>query len=186
IFFFFSEAALINPGGVEEIETAAAAAASLGDSVGGLIECRIGQVPAGLGEPFFDSAESLISHIIFAIPAIKAIEFGVGFAAAGMKGSQYNDEIVDGTGKTGTNNSGGINGGITNGNDLVFRVAVRPTASIGIKQQTINLVTGDKVDIEIAGRHDACIALRAPVVVESAAAIALCDMILLKGVNNET
>nr|NQU89270.1 chorismate synthase [Bacteroidota bacterium] len=124
------------------------------DSVGGIIQCRATHVPAGLGEPFFDSVESLLSHIIFSIPAIKAIEFGSGFAAATMRGSEHNDAIISPDGTTKTNHAGGINGGISNGNDLIFRIAVKPTSSIGKVQKTINLETKQLEDLQIEGRHD--------------------------------
>ena len=151
------------------------------DSVGGIIECRASGIPIGLGEPFFDSVESLISHTIFSIPAVKGIEFGAGFACARMRGSECNDEIIDTeSGKTKSNNSGGINGGITNGNELVFRVEVKPTSSIAKEQQTVDLRTGKPAELSIQGRHDACIALRAPVVIEAATAIVLADLMLLE------
>lgn len=150
------------------------------DSVGGVVECRAQGVPEGLGEPFFDSAESLISHLLFSIPAIKGVEFGDGFAAATRTGSQNNDLILDASGHTATNHEGGINGGITNGNELVFRAAVKPTPSIGRPQQTFNAATGRCEELTIRGRHDVCIALRAAVVVEAAAAIALADMTLTR------
>ena len=149
------------------------------DSVGGIIECRASGIPIGLGEPFFDSVESLISHTIFSIPAVKGIEFGAGFACARMRGSECNDEIID-TESGKSNNSGGINGGITNGNELVFRVAVKPTSSIAKEQQTVDLRTGKPAELSIQGRHDACIALRAPVVIEAATAIVLADLMLLE------
>ncbi len=150
------------------------------DSVGGVVECIVSNMDIGIGEPFFDSIESYLSHIIFAIPGIKGIEFGSGFGAANMYGSEHNDEILDATGKTKTNHSGGINGGISNGNDIVFRVAIKPTSSISQVQTTINLETGKKQKIEINGRHDACIALRMPVIVEAATAIALADLYLIR------
>ncbi len=155
-------------------------AANEGDSVGGIVECRIANLPPGLGEPFFDSAESLISHAVFSIPAVKGIEFGAGFASAKMRGSECNDEIIDAGGKTKTNNAGGINGGITNGNEVVFRVAVKPTSSISKPQKTVNLKTGNHAKLETAGRHDACIALRVPVVLEAAAAIVFADLMLME------
>lgn len=143
------------------------------DSVGGIIECTATGIPVGLGEPFFGSVESVMSHLLFSIPAVKAVEFGNGFAAAGLKGSQNNDPIVSPEGKTATNNSGGINGGITNGNPIVVRVAIKPTASIAREQRSLNTDTGVVEPMSVHGRHDACIALRAPVVVEAAVAIAL-------------
>jgi len=150
------------------------------DSIGGLIECICTNMPVGLGEPFFDSAESLIAHLVFAVPATKGVEFGSGFEAAKMKGSEHNDNILNAEGKTETNNAGGIVGGITNGNDLVFRVAIKPTSSIGIPQQTMNLEHGKVEELIIEGRHDACIAIRIPVIIESIAAIALADMTLIE------
>jgi chorismate synthase len=174
------EARLISAGGSEKIGDAVRAAQESGDSVGGIIEARAMRLPVGLGEPFFDSVESVLSHLIFAIPGVKGIEFGAGFAAAGRLGSEYNDVIMNAKGKTRTNHSGGINGGLTNGNDLVFRIAVRPTASIAREQETINLRTGRATKIAVRGRHDACIALRMPVIVEAAAAVALADLLLLE------
>lgn len=149
------------------------------DSVGGIIECRAEGAGVGLGEPFFDSAESVISHLLFSVPAVKGVEFGNGFACARLRGSQNNDPIVDPSGRTATNNAGGICGGITNGNPVVVRVAVKPTASIAAPQQTLDMTTGTVQELRIRGRHDACIALRAPVVIESAVAIALADLRLL-------
>lgn len=143
------------------------------DSVGGVIECVVENPKVGLGEPFFNSVESVMSHLLFSIPAVKGVEFGAGFGTARMKGSENNDPIIDATGRTVTNNSGGINGGITNGNPIVFRVAVKPTPSISTQQETYNMETGRVEPLVIKGRHDACIALRAPVVVEAVAAIAL-------------
>lgn len=147
-----------------------------GDSVGGVIECRVQGVPAGWGEPFFDSVESVISHLLFAIPAIKGVEFGDGFAAAALRGSQHNDPIADASGRTSSNHAGGIYGGITSGGELVLRVAVKPTASIMRPQQTFDFATQQCTTLQIRGRHDACIALRAAVVVEAAVAIALTDL----------
>jgi chorismate synthase len=147
-----------------------------GDSVGGVVECRVESVQPGLGEPFFESVESLIGSAVFSIPGIKGIEFGMGFAGCRMTGSQFNDEILDTSGRTLTNNSGGINGGITNGNDILFRAAVRPTASIPSKQKTVNLKTGEQVEIAVTGRHDTCIALRMPVIIEAVTAIVMADL----------
>lgn len=169
-------ASLIEAGGNTDIEAAIAKAVEVQDSIGGVIECRTNGLPVGLGEPFFDSVESLISHMVFAIPAVKGIEFGSGFAATRMAGSQHNDAIVDEEGKTKTNNAGGVNGGISNGNELVFRVAIKPTSSTPQEQQTWNKETGSVEPFTVKGRHDLCIALRAPVVVEAATAIALADL----------
>ncbi len=155
-----------------------------GDSVGGIIEVRMSGVQAGLGEPFFNSFESCVSHIVFSVPAVKGIEFGSGFASAKMRGSEHNDSIISADGKTATNNAGGINGGITNGNDVVFRVAVKPTPSIRSEQKTVSLETGRTESLIIQGRHDACVALRAPVVFEACAAIAAADLYLINKTNN--
>lgn len=146
------------------------------DSVGGIIECNISGVEAGLGEPFFDSVESRMAHILFAIPAIKGVEFGAGFESSRMSGIENNDPIIDAQGRTSTNHAGGINGGITNGNQIVVRVAVKPTPSISREQQTFNAATGKVEPLVIGGRHDAAIIVRAGVVVEAAAAIALADL----------
>jgi len=156
------------------------------DSLGGLAECRISGLPAGWGEPFFDSVESYLSHIIFAIPAIKGIEFGAGFSATRMKGSQHNDPILDAEGKTATQHAGGINGGISNGNEILFRVAIKPTSSIGLPQQTYNFRTGKVETLAVEGRHDACIALRIPPVIEAATAIALADLKLIRQSTTKT
>ncbi len=144
-----------------------------GDSVGGVVECVCEGVPAGLGDPFFNSLESEIAHLAFAVPGVRGIEFGDGFAAASMKGSQHNDSFIDKEGHTATNGAGGINGGISNGNPVVFRIAVKPTSSISKAQNTFNFATGAMEDFSVKGRHDACIALRCPVIVEAIAAIAL-------------
>lgn len=146
------------------------------DSVGGVVECRVGGIGVGLGEPFFDSAESLIAHLLFSVPAIKGVEFGSGFRSAAMQGSEHNDCIIDGKGTTLTNHAGGIVGGITNGNELVVRAAVKPTASIAKEQMTYNFSSGTVEPLMIKGRHDACIALRAAVVIEAAVAIALAEL----------
>jgi chorismate synthase len=174
------EAQLIEAGGSNDIDNAIADAMGDKDSIGGIVECRISNVPVGLGEPFFDSMESLISHIVFSVPAVKGIEFGVGFAGSRMRGSEHNDEILTLDGHTKTNNAGGINGGITNGNDVVFRVAVKPTSSIQRAQTTIDLRTGEKVQLSVAGRHDTCIALRMPVIIEAAAAIVFADLMSIE------
>ena len=148
------------------------------DSVGGVVECHAEGVAAGLGEPFFDSAESLMAHLLFSVPAVKGVEFGSGFAAARMRGSEHNDPIIDAEGHTSTNHAGGIVGGITNGNAIVVRAAVKPTASISREQLSFNCASGQVDSLVIKGRHDVCITLRAAVVVESAVAIALADLTL--------
>lgn len=149
-----------------------------GDSVGGVVECCAKGVPVGLGEPFFDSAESIIAHLLFSVPAVKGVEFGSGFEGVRLRGSERNDCFVDGEGHTASNNEGGINGGITNGNDLVVRVAIKPTPSISREQMTYNKALGEVAPLQIKGRHDACITLRAAVVVESVVAIALAELSL--------
>jgi chorismate synthase len=172
-------AKLISAGGLTDIEKAVNEAIALDDSIGGIIECRVADPPRALGEPFFYSFESAISHIIFSIPAIKGIEFGIGFAAAKLRGSQHNDPFIDSNGTTSTNNAGGINGGITNGNEIVFRVVVKPTSSTGVYQTTFNFTEGKMTTLKVKGRHDTCIALRMPVIVEAATAIAIADLILI-------
>jgi chorismate synthase len=171
-------AKLISAGGQTDIEKAVREAIELNDSIGGIIECRVSRPPVGLGEPFFYSFESAVSHIIFSIPAIKGIEFGIGFAAASMRGSQHNDPFIDSDGKTSTNNAGGINGGITNGNEIVFRIVVKPTSSTGVDQTTYNFKDGKMATLKVKGRHDTCIALRMPVIVEAATAVAMADLLL--------
>lgn len=153
-------------------------AAREGDSVGGIIECRVSGVTPLLGEPFFDSAESIIAHLLFSIPGVKGVEFGDGFAGTAKRGSERNDIIVDAIGTTLSNNEGGINGGITNGNDIVVRVAIKPTPSIAKQQQSYNFEEGTITPLTIGGRHDACIARRAAVVVEAMVALALADLSL--------
>ncbi len=169
---------ILEIGGVKDYEDILQEAVKTGNSLGGIIQVRITGLQCGLGEPFFNSFESVLSHLIFSIPAVKGIEFGAGFASAKMKGSENNDLIISPEGKTATNNAGGINGGITNGNDVIFRVAVKPTPSISLPQDTLNLAIGSSETLEIRGRHDACIALRTPVVFEACAAIASADMYL--------
>jgi chorismate synthase len=156
-----------------------------GDSLGGEIICRIDGVPAGKGAPFFDSMESQIAHLAFSVPGVKGIQFG-DFSdspegknkASLMKGSEFNDPIIDSQGHTSTNHSGGINGGLSNGNPIVFTLDIRPAASIAKAQQTFNFKSGKTEKLSIGGRHDACIALRCPVIAESVAAIALADILL--------
>lgn len=155
-------------------------ASQKGDSVGGIIECGILGIKPGVGNPFFDSLESTIAHLAFSIPAIKAIEFGAGFDCARMNGSQMNDAyVIDENGhvSTATNNNGGITGGISNGMPVVFRLAVKPTPSISCKQKSIDLKSGEAVEMSVAGRHDACIAARAAVVVESVALMAVYELL---------
>ena len=148
------------------------------DSVGGIVECKVNGLPLGLGEPFFDSVESLIAHAVFAIPAVRGIEFGTGFNAAAMFGIDHNDAIENADGKTSTNHAGGIVGGITNGNELVFRIAIKPTSSTPKDQFTYNWETDQMESFAVRGRHDLCIALRVPPVLEATAAIVLVDLML--------
>ncbi len=159
-------------------------AQALGDSIGGIVETTVSNVPAGLGEPFFGSVESLISSLVFAIPGVKAIEFGLGFASARKQGSQYNDQIMDISGTNLTNNSGGITGGLTNGNNIVFRTALHPTSSIRKEQNTIDLRTGEQVSISTKGRHDTCFALRVPPVISAATACVLADLSLAQRIHS--
>ncbi len=173
-------AQIIEAGGNTNIEEAVENAVKSNDSIGGIVECRAMNMPSGLGEPFFDAVESLISHLVFAIPATKGIEFGSGFEAAKMTGSLHNDPIISSDGTTKTNNAGGINGGITNGNDLVFRAAIKPTSNIGLAQQTFNFERNKVEELIVVGRHDACIALRMPPIIEAATAIVLADLMLLE------
>ncbi|MFZ9695787.1 MAG: chorismate synthase [Chitinophagaceae bacterium] len=172
------QATLLEVAGETEVEKGIEKAIAEKDSVGGIVECRVQGLPLGLGEPFFDSAESLLAHVVFSIPAIRGIEFGTGFAAARLFGSQHNDVLENGEGKTSTNHAGGIVGGITNGNELVFRVAVKPTSSTPKEQISLNVETGEQEKFSVKGRHDLCIALRVPVVVEAVTAVVLADLML--------
>lgn len=173
-------AGLKEVGGYADPEEGLEAAIAAKDSVGGIVECVVDGLPIGLGEPFFDSVESCLAHAAFSIPAIKGVEFGSGFAAARMKGLEHNDPIIDATGKTATNHAGGIVGGITNGNQLVYRVAVKPTSSTPKEQQTLNVKSGEVETFSVKGRHDLCIALRVPVVLEAVTAMVLADLVLLE------
>ena len=150
-----------------------------GDSVGAVVECVVPDIDLGYGEPFWDSVESVISHAIFSIPGVRGIEFGDGFKAAQMRGSEHNDPIGP-DGRPLKNGAGGVNGGITNGAPIVFRVAFKPTSSISRPQQTFNFQTGEMDTLEVKGRHDVCFALRTPVIVEAMTAIALADLVALK------
>jgi chorismate synthase len=170
---------LLEAGGLKRYKTIVYEISKMGDSIGGLIECRANGIPVGLGEPFFDSIESYISHLAFSIPGIKGIEFGKGFAAAKVRGSVYNDRYIDSMGRTATNHAGGINGGITNGNELIFRVAAKPASSISKPQETFDFAANKIKPLVIKGRHDTCFALRLPVVIEAVTAIALADFDLM-------
>jgi len=173
-------AAVTEIGGESDLEKGLQRAIDAKDSVGGLLECRVNGLEVGLGEPYFDSLESQLAHIVFAIPAVKGIEFGAGFAAAKMFGSQHNDPIEDMSGKTRTNNAGGIVGGISNGNELIFRIAIKPTSSTPKEQNSLNWDTGKTEDFSIKGRHDLCVALRAPVILEATTALVLIDFLMLE------
>jgi len=171
-------ATILEIGGEKDLEKGLQKAVDAKDSIGGIVECKVSHLPIGLGEPFFNSAESLISHAVFSIPAVKGIEFGAGFAAAKMFGIEHNDAIINADGTTATNNAGGIVGGITNGNELVFRIVVKPTSSTPKEQQTLNVETGNVAPFSVKGRHDLCIALRVPVVLESVTAMVLADLMM--------
>lgn len=157
-------------------EQVIAEAQKVGDSVGGIVQVVVEGVPVGLGEPFFDSLESVAAHLIFSIPAVKGVEFGAGFHSARMRGSENNDPILSADGKTATNNAGGIIGGLTNGNPIVVTAAFKPTPSISRAQMTLNTASGRVEELAIKGRHDACVALRGAVGVEAAMAIALAEL----------
>jgi chorismate synthase len=174
------ESTLIEAGGEKNIEAGLQKAIEAKDSIGGIVECVVKGLPIGLGEPFFDSAESLLSHAAFSIPAVKGIEFGAGFRAARMFGSAHNDAIIDMSGKTATNNAGGVTGGITTGNDIVFRIVVKPTSSTPKEQESLNWETGNVEKFSVKGRHDLCIALRVPPILEAMTAIVLADLMLLE------
>lgn len=167
-------------GGETSIEKGIEKAIAQQDSVGGIIECVVNGLPIGLGEPFFDSVESSLAHAVFSIPAVRGIEFGTGFAAARMYGSEHNDSIVATDGTTATNHAGGVVGGLTNGNELKFRVAIKPTSSTPQQQKSLNTTTGEQEVFAVKGRHDLCIALRVPVVVEAVTAIVLADFLMLE------
>jgi chorismate synthase len=167
-------------GGQTDVEKGLQNAIDAKDSVGGIVACHVNGLPIGLGEPFFDSVESVLSHAVFAIPAVRGIEFGTGFAAAKMFGSQHNDAIENEQGKTTTNHAGGIIGGITNGNEFVFRIAIKPTSSTPKTQTSLNWDTNEVEDFSIKGRHDLCIALRVPVVLEAVTAFVLADLMMIE------
>lgn len=175
-------ASIIEIGGEKDTEAGLQKAIDHKDSVGGIVECRVSGLPVGLGEPFWNSVESLLAHAAFSIPAVKGIEFGAGFNASRMFGTEHNDAIEDMNGRTRTNHAGGIVGGITNGNELVFRVAIKPTSSTPRDQQTLNWETGEVENFSVKGRHDLCIALRVPPVLEAITAIVFTDLCLQAGV----
>lgn len=175
-------ARIVELGGIsdqEQWQDAIEQAIREGDSLGAVIECTVPDIDPGYGEPFWDSVESQIAHAVFAIPGVRGIEFGDGFKAAAMKGSEHNDPIGPDA-RPVKNGAGGVNGGITNGAPISFRVAFKPTSSIRKAQQTFNFQTGDMDTLEVPGRHDVCFALRAPVVVEAMTAIVLADLVSVK------
>ncbi len=172
--------ATINDEAGEKMKEAIAKAKADEDSVGGIIECAVTGLPAGIGSPMFESVESIISSMLFSVPAVKGVEFGSGFAISDMRGSESNDEYVmtyNGI-ETSTNNNGGIIGGITNSMPIIVRAAIKPTASIGKVQNTVNLKTGEEEQLKVEGRHDPCIVPRAVPVIESAVAIAVLDCMM--------
>lgn len=162
----------------EQMQQAVLAAKADGDSVGGILETAIIGMPVGIGEPFFNSIESTLAHLLFSVPAVKGVEFGAGFGFAGMRGSEANDpwRLIDGRMRTTSNNNGGINGGISNGMPITFRTVIKPTPSIYKEQQTVDVAAGVDAMLQIQGRHDPAIIHRARVVIDAAAAIGLCDL----------
>ena len=177
--------AVINDQAGEKMRQAIEQARSELDSVGGIVECAVIGMPAGVGSPMFDGVENRLAQAIFGIPAVKGVEFGAGFGSARLKGSENNDNfaVKDGKIVTATNNAGGILGGITNGMPIVMRAAFKPTPSIGCKQQTVNVKTLTETSIQITGRHDPCVAVRAVPVMEAVAAIVILDMLLEEKAN---
>jgi chorismate synthase len=169
---------ILEIGGETDLEKGLQVAIDAKDSIGGIVDCTASNLPVGLGEHFFDSVESMLSHAIFSIPAVRGIEFGTGFAAAKMFGVNHNDAILDASGKTSTNHAGGIVGGITNGNDLYFKIAIKPTASTPKEQQSWNWESNIVEPFSVKGRHDLCIALRVPVVLEAVTSMVLVDLML--------
>jgi chorismate synthase len=173
-------AEIMEVGGEADVEKVIETAIKNQDSIGGIIGCKVKNLPIGTGSPFFDSIESLISHAVFSIPAIKGIEFGSGFSAAKMKGSEHNDSIINETGATSSNHAGGISGGLSNGNDIEFRVVVKPTSSTPKLQESYNIVTNQIEPFAIKGRHDLCIALRVPPVLEAVTALVVVDLLMVR------
>jgi len=169
---------ILEIGGETDLEKGLQVAIDAKDSIGGIVDCTASNLPVGLGEHFFDSVESMLAHAVFSIPAVRGIEFGTGFAAAKMFGVNHNDAILDASGKTSTNHAGGIVGGITNGNDLYFKIAIKPTASTPKEQQSWNWESNIVEPFSVKGRHDLCIALRVPVVLEAVTSMVLVDLML--------
>ena len=175
--------ALIDETKRADMEKRVMEAAKSGDSVGGIIECAVIGIPAGVGSPFFESVESVLSSLLFSVPAVKGVSFGAGFSFAGMRGSEANDAytLKDGRITAKTNNNGGILGGITNGMPVVFEAVIKPTPSISMPQDTVNLDTNEEETIVIKGRHDPCIVPRAVAVIEAAACICTLDLLMERG-----
>jgi len=176
------EFAVLDPVKATEMERKITEAAEMGDSVGGILETAVTGLPAGVGEPWFDSVESILSHILFSIPAVKGVQFGMGFAMADKYGSEVNDSFrMEGERiVTATNNNGGINGGITNGMPIQFSCVIKPTPSIYKEQDTVDFAKGENALLQIHGRHDPAIIHRARVVVDSVTALAICDMLSMR------
>jgi len=174
--------AVLDEAAADAMQEAIRSAAAEGDSIGGILETAVTGLPAGIGEPWFDSLEGVLSHAVFSIPGIKGVQFGGGFDLADARGSSYNDPFYmkDGRVMTATNNNGGINGGISNGMPVVFSCAVKPTPSVSVKQKTVDILNGNDTEISVGGRHDPAIIHRARVVVDSVTAIVLCDMLALR------
>jgi chorismate synthase len=170
---------VLDSAAAEKMQQAILAAKAEGDSVGGVLETAVVGLPAGVGEPWFDTFESQLAHILFSVPAVKGVEFGDGFALADMKGSTANDPLryQDGTVVAATNHGGGIGGGITSGMPVIFRCAVKPTPSIAKPQQTVDILRKENADLEIHGRHDPAIVHRARIVIDAVTAIAVYDML---------
>ena len=175
-----TKADILEIGGETDLEFGLQKAIDAKDSIGGIVECRVTGLPIGIGEPFFGSIESQLSAAVFSIPAIKGIEFGAGFSAAKMFGSDHNDQLLSAEGDTVTNHAGGIVGGISNGNELVFRVVVKPTSSTPKPQETYNQATEQVETFSVKGRHDLCIALRVPVVLEAVTNLVLADLFMIR------
>ena len=171
--------AVLDPARGEAMQQAILAVSRRGDSVGGVLETAVVGLPAGVGEPWFDTLEGVLSHALFSIPAVKGVEFGDGFALAEMTGSEANDSFYmqSGAVRTRTNHNGGVNGGITNGMPLIFRCAVKPTPSIYQTQQTVDVLKGRDAELTLQGRHDPAIVHRARVVADSVTALVLCDQL---------
>ena len=169
---------ILEIGGETDLDKGLQVAIDAKDSIGGIVDCTASNLPIGLGEHFFDSVESMLAHAVFSIPAVRGIEFGTGFAAAKMFGVNHNDAILDASGKTSTNHAGGKVGGITNGNDLYFKIAIKPTASTPKEQQSWNWESNIVEPFSVKGRHDLCIALRVPVVLEAVTSMVLVDLML--------